>query len=60
MLVGFVHEFRAVQTLLALALLQEKVVLTVAMKREFSATSAVDALLRAAVGLQFRHTDTKV
>jgi F-type H+-transporting ATPase subunit beta len=30
MLVGFVHEFRAVQTLLALALLQEKVVLTMA------------------------------
>ena len=59
-LVGRVHEHRAILALLTLALLHQKVVTAVAVKRKFAASCALNALLRAAVGLKFRHTDTRV
>ncbi len=60
MLVGSVHEFRAVETLLALALLHEEVTTAVAVKREFAASGTTDALLGAAMGLELRHLVAKV
>lgn len=60
MLVGAIHDLRAVEALLALALLHEEVVTAVAIERQLAASGSTDTLLRAAVGLQFRHTVTAV
>ncbi len=49
------HEFRAIQALLALALLHEEVVAAVAVESQFSASGTTDTLLRAAVGLELWH-----
>ena len=48
-------EHRAIQALLALALLLEKVVTAVALHGELSAPGAPQTLLCAAVGLELRH-----
>lgn len=48
-LVGRMHELRAVQALLALALLHEQVIAAVAVKRQLSAASATNTLFGAAV-----------
>ncbi len=49
------NDDRAIQTLLALILLHQKVITTVALKSEFTASSTPDALLAAAVGTDFWH-----
>ncbi len=54
-LVGGVHEFRAIQALLALALLHKQVVTAVAIERQFAASGSSDALFCAAVGLELGH-----
>jgi hypothetical protein len=51
------HHFRTIQALLALALLKEQVIAAVPIERQLTASGHTDAFLRAAVGLQFRHTD---
>lgn len=56
-LVGWMHHFRTIQALLALALLKEQVIATVPVERQLTAAGHADAFLRATVGLQFRHTD---
>jgi hypothetical protein len=55
MLIRLVHHLCAVQALLALALLREKVVATVAVELQSAATRLPDAFLCAAVGLELRH-----
>lgn len=54
-LIRVVHDLRAIQALLTLALLHEKVVAAVAVKRELAASGATDALFGAAVGLKLWH-----
>lgn len=44
-LVRRMHEFRTVETLLTLALLEEEVALTIPIEGEFSASCAVNTLL---------------
>lgn len=58
--IGRIHELCAIDALLALAFLHKKVITTVTIEREFSASSTSDSLLCAAMGLEFRHTVTKV
>lgn len=59
-LVAGVHEFRTIETLLALALLHEEVTATLAVKCKFAASSTTDPLLSAAMGLELWHTVTRV
>ncbi len=49
------HQLCTVEALLTLALLHEKMIAAVAVKGQLAATGTSDALLGAAVGLQFRH-----
>ncbi len=49
------HHFRAVQTLLALALLLEKMAATIALECETAGAGLADSFLSAAMGLEFRH-----
>lgn len=59
-LVRRMQHLRAIQPLLALALLHQKVIATVSVEREFPTSGSAESLLRAAVGLEFRHTDERV
>ena len=54
-LIGGVHQLRAVEALLALALLHQEVIAAVTVVRELAAACSVDAFLSAAVGLELRH-----
>ncbi len=51
------HHFRTIQALLALILLKEKVIATVSVERQLTASGLADSLLCAAVGLELWHTD---
>ncbi len=51
------HQFCPIQALLALVLLEQKMVAAVTVEDQLPASGFTDAFLRAAVGLQFRHTD---
>ena len=55
-LVCRMHQFRSIQTLLALALLLEQVTSAIPAESQLTASGSANALLGAAVGLQFRHT----
>lgn len=54
-LIGWMHQLRAIEALLTLALLHEEVVPAVAIESKFATTSAINTLFCAAVGLQFWH-----
>ena len=54
------HELCAIEALLALALLHEKVASAIPIIGKFSATCAVNALFRAAVGLKLWHRAKRV
>jgi hypothetical protein len=55
LLVNRAGKHRAVQALLTLALLEQKMIAAAALKRHFSASGTPDSLLCAAVGLELRH-----
>lgn len=59
-LVAGVHEFRTIETLLALTLLHEEVTATLAIECKFAASGTTDPLLCASVGLELWHTVTRV
>ncbi len=54
-LVGGMQELGPVEALLALALLEQKVIATVALEGELTASGTPNSLLRAAVGLELGH-----
>ena len=54
------HHHRAVQALLALALLHEKMIAAVTLHGELTAAGFTNSLLRAAVGLHFGHNGRRV
>ncbi len=54
------HHLRAIQALLTLVLLEQKVVSAVAIEGKFTASGLPNSLLRAAVGLELWHTDEKL
>ena len=55
-LIGRMHQFRAIQTLLALVLLEQKVIAAIPVEGQLTTSGLANPLLGAAVGLQFRHT----
>lgn len=59
-LVAGVHEFRTIETLLALTFLHEEVTATLAVECKFAASGTTDPLLCASVGLELWHTVTRV
>ena len=58
--IGRIHHFRTIQTLLTLALLHQEMAAAVPIEGKFAASGSANSLLRAAVGLELRHTDERV
>lgn len=53
--IGRMHQFCAIQALLTLALLEQKVIATVPAECQFTAAGATNSLLGAAMGLELGH-----